>query len=614
MECIPADAIYIIETTQPIKAWQKVSQSKPWKHIKTQTTFAEISKSADVLDQMIQDHDLLFRVFGDRKVFISSHKTKPNDYDFLYVVDLQSVSKVGLVKEAIDMLCGMGGLKTKTRDYKNFKISENLDPQTGEILYTSIMHNQLVCSYTGKLVESAINTLDSPYFTKQEKFKDVSNRIGDGGLMKLYLNAVNYDDLIGCYQQPLDQMNKDISNMIQYAGMTGTIDDEEIKLDGNLNIHDSMDNYLTDMLQFGSGQLGNKEYITNKAAMCMSLGYEKFADFYEKLDKTMQLNDKEYGAVNKNVSSTEQFLGITIRKNIISWIGDEVTYVTLSPNDSVRSADYAIVIHANSKDALQQNMDLITKRLKRRSLGILKVQQEEYNEHTIKRMKVRGMFRKMFGKMFDKFDMPYYTIIEDRIIFTNTEYNMHRMIDDYEAGNTLSKNEEYNNLIDQFNSNSNVFVYVNMEQYFPLLHSSVKPQTYYKMLQNKKYITCFPNLGFQLTGNGKYYDVKLRMSFKNDETKTTVDSVPAMDTATKEIPNDSIKTAYANDTKQEHYPNGQIKMEAKMNNENKMEGEYKEYWENGKLKVKGNYENGFKIGVWKYYKETGEFERKERFE
>ncbi|MDZ4759011.1 MAG: DUF3352 domain-containing protein [Bacteroidota bacterium] len=613
MACIPSDAIYIIETSQPIKSWKKISESKPWNHIKTQGTFAEISKSADALDQMIKDHDILFSVFGDRKIFISAHKTKPNDYDFLYVVDLQDAAKIGMVKEAIDMLCELGGFTTKTREYNSYKISENLDPQTGEILYTCIVQNQLVCSYTGKLVEAAINIIEKPYFTLQEKFKDVSNRTGDG-LMKLYLNAAFYDDLIACYQQPLDQINKDISNIIHYAGMAGTISDDEIKLDGNLNIHDSMDNYLTDMLQFGSGQLGNKEYITNQAAMCTSLGYGRFSDFYEKLDKTMQLNDKDYATVNSSVSATEQFLGITIRKNIISWIGDEVTYITLSPNDSVRNADYAIVIHANNKEAMQKNMDLIAKRLKRRSLGVLKVQREVYKDHTIKRMKVRGMFRKMFGKMFEKFDMPYYTIIEDRIVFTNTEYNMHRMIDDYDAENTLAKNEEYNKLIDQFNSNSNVFVYVNMEQYFPLMRNSVKPDTYYKLKQNKKYITCFPKMGFQLTGNGKYYDVKLRLSFNIDEPKMDTDTFTTIDSSNTVIKNDSSHTAFINNTKQEHYANGQLKMEAKMNEENKMHGEFKEYWENGKLKVKGNYENGFKMGVWKYYRESGEYDRKEKFE
>ncbi len=614
MACIPADAIYIIETSQPIKTWKKISESKPWNHIKTQATFAEITKSADALDKMIKDHDILFGIFGDRKVFISAHKTKPSDYDFLYVVDMQGAEKIGMIKESIDMLCSIGGFKTKTKEYKSYQISEHLDLATGETLYTSILGNQLACSYTGKLVEAAINTIDSPYFTKQEKFKDVSNRTADGGAMKLYLNAAYYDDLIACYQQPLDQVNKDISNIIDFAGMKGTIEDDELKLEGNLNLHDSMDNYLTDMLQFGTGKLGNKEYITNQAAMCMSLGYDKFSDFYEKLDKSMQLNDKDYGTVNNSVSSTEKYLGISIRKNIISWIGDEVTYVTLSPNDSVKNADYAIVIHANNKAALNDNMDLIAKRLKRRSLGTLKVQREEYNNHTIKRMKVRGLFRKMFGKTFEKFDMPYYTIIDDRIIFTNTEYNMHRMVDDYDADNTLAKNEDYNKLTDQFNNNSNVFVYVNMEQYFPLMRSSVKPDTYYKMKQNKKYITCFPKMGFQMTGNGKYYDVKLRLAFNADEPKVNTDSVQTLQDTTPPIVNDSLKTAYINNTKQEFYPTGQLKLEAKMNEENKMHGEYKEYWENGKLKVKGNYENGFRMGVWKYYKETGEYDRKTRFE
>ena len=35
------------------------------------------------------------------------------------------------------------------------------------------------------------------------------------------------------------------------------------------------------------------------------------------------------------------------------------------------------------------------------------------------------------------------------------------------------------------------------------------------------------------------------------------------------------------------------------------EGEYIEYYENGKIKTKGNYEKGNKSGNWQYFDENG---------
>ena len=45
----------------------------------------------------------------------------------------------------------------------------------------------------------------------------------------------------------------------------------------------------------------------------------------------------------------------------------------------------------------------------------------------------------------------------------------------------------------------------------------------------------------------------------------------------------------------------------------KRHGRYREYYENGKLKLRGKYGDNIPKGTWKYYTEEGEFERKEKY-
>ena len=47
--------------------------------------------------------------------------------------------------------------------------------------------------------------------------------------------------------------------------------------------------------------------------------------------------------------------------------------------------------------------------------------------------------------------------------------------------------------------------------------------------------------------------------------------------------------------------------------EGKRHGRYREYYENGKLKLRGKYANNLPKGTWKYYTDEGEFERKEKY-
>ena len=55
-----------------------------------------------------------------------------------------------------------------------------------------------------------------------------------------------------------------------------------------------------------------------------------------------------------------------------------------------------------------------------------------------------------------------------------------------------------------------------------------------------------------------------------------------------------------------------MKSEAEVK-EGKRHGRYREYYENGKLRLRGKYSHNQPKGTWKYYTEEGKFERKEKF-
>jgi hypothetical protein len=69
-------------------------------------------------------------------------------------------------------------------------------------------------------------------------------------------------------------------------------------------------------------------------------------------------------------------------------------------------------------------------------------------------------------------------------------------------------------------------------------------------------------------------------------------------------------------TWQHYYDNGNIKNLSTQVNINRKDGgsystgksgEYKEYYENGNLKLQGNYKTGKRIGLWRWYHENGDF-------
>ena len=74
---IPGDAIYIIETTEPFNAWDRLSNNPAWQHLKTHPLFNEIAEGADALDSMLHDNPYLTDLIGDRQLLISASVPRP---------------------------------------------------------------------------------------------------------------------------------------------------------------------------------------------------------------------------------------------------------------------------------------------------------------------------------------------------------------------------------------------------------------------------------------------------------------------------------------------------------------------------------------------------------
>ena len=86
---IPDDAIFVIETSNLNDGWNAISQSKMWNHLKQNPYFADINESASSLDSLMKYNETMELLLSDRQLVVSAHTISVNDYDFLFVVDVQ---------------------------------------------------------------------------------------------------------------------------------------------------------------------------------------------------------------------------------------------------------------------------------------------------------------------------------------------------------------------------------------------------------------------------------------------------------------------------------------------------------------------------------------------
>ncbi|SFF45338.1 DUF3352 domain-containing protein [Thermoflexibacter ruber] len=615
---IPKDAIYILETDEPIKTWEKLSSSAVWKHLQSQATFAELTKSANSLDSLIKQNKEIFDLLGSRKVMVSAHLYKAKDYDFLFVADLQHAAVLTFLENYLGAL-PMQQYKYSRRTLSKFTIHELQDKASKETLHLAFVNNALIGSWKAKLVEDALTQFESPEIGKNPHFTAISEKVSERGIFRLYLQYAYLDEFMRCYMEEDNEYVQDLSETILYTGLDcNVIEDSLIQMKGYTNINDSVASYLQALAQAGKGRFSAFNVIPQRSAFSMSLGFSDFSKFFQQWKEVYQKdNPEKWAEYEADILKVESFLKISLEKNFFSWIGEEICFVQTQPKGLGRDSEIAVIITAQDIGEAKGNLDFISEQIRKRSP--VKFREVEYGGFTIKYMAVKGFFRLFLGKFFEKLEKPYYTIIGEHVIFSNHPQTLKDIINDYNERKTLAKSERFDRFFEEFSSAGSIFIYCQTPVLQQTIRPLLQPTTWQAMQTNRNYIQCFDQIGFQLIGNGQIFETNLLSTFTNpvlypeyfakfyERNIQVVDSLIDIEAPLEIILSDLDIKKYT-----EKYANGKIKVEAEIKNGLK-HGTYKEYYPNGEIKIKGEYYKDLQDGTWRYYDEKGKLTKKRRF-
>ncbi len=155
----------------------------------------------------------------------------------------------------------------------------------------------------------------------------------------------------------------------------------------------------------------------------------------------------------------------------------------------------------------------------------------------------------------------------------------------------------------------------------------VNATTWNEIQTNKEILFAFPYWTMQIEGNRQMAEVHYRMDYQpyapdlNAEISFETDpdagdkALKEEATSEKELMSE-LKRFYVEkfegNVLREFYPDGTLQSETEIR-EGIRHGRHREYFPNGKLKLRGKYVKNHPKGTWKYYTEEGKFDRKQKF-
>ncbi|WBX75424.1 DUF3352 domain-containing protein [Tenacibaculum ovolyticum] len=615
---VPSDAVFVLDTERPIDTWDEISASDIWKHLQKNTYFNEISKSLNTLDKVVKEQKSILNFIGERDVLISAHVYKPKKYDFLYVVDLEKLSKLNFLKSSISKLAG-DNYKITKRTYLNHEITELYNKTERETLHIAFIKNQLIASYTHVLIENSINQYQKPIIGRDVNFVEITKETPEDGFFKLFFQYKYLNKYLSCFTNKTnDEVVKNIQNSLFYSGFdVSLIEGTIIQADGYSNVKENSESYLTAIQKSGKGKRTIASIAPKNTALYLSFAFDSFELFQENFEDLKKEKPQEFEIYNKQITDIESKLDISVKENVFSWIGDEVALIHFNSSLSRNKKDVAAVFKTTDIDDATENLNFILSKIKEKTP--LQFKQITYKEHTINFLDLKGFFKMIVGNMFKKMEKPYFTIIDDFVIFSASPNTLKEIINNKITNYTLASSKEFEEFNYLFDDKSTIFTYINTPYIYTDLVSFADRKTQLQIKKHKDYIICFSQLGIQLTSEGNIFKSNITTTFndpilvkekinldrklKKELTKKmelSADSVAKIESnfQIKEInPSDLSAPNY-----KEYYDDGKLKFEVELD-DGMLDGDYKMYYPNGSLKLKGSYKNGKQSGTWRAYDE-----------
>ncbi len=588
LSVIPEDAVFIIETNNLTKGWNTISESKMWQHLINTKYFRDINQSAASVDSLIKGNKTLDMLLSNRQLLMSLHMTSGISYDFIFTIDLQETSKISFLKNYLKEIARWFDYEITYDKFESYEIISLRNLEDNEMIYISIIDNLLVCSFSKYLIENAILQKAKPGWKMNEKFQEVALDINSRNLLSLYVNYDNFDKYIKIFMSDEEENLSYISRNLRYTAFNFDVEEEKLRLEGSTNIYDSLSSYFNAMLNVQPGKMFAHKIITDKAALYLSICFDDFYQFMEQLENEYaSTSTEDYESYSKRVRKIENLFKVDLEKDFFDWIGNEIALVKTRPTANAREQDVIVVFHSKDIDLAKEGLNHFAEQIKKKSPA--KIETADYLNYQIHYLNIKGFFKLFFGKLFGTLEKPYYTFIDDFVVFSNSPTIIMDFINDYMKGNTLSHEEAFTDFKDEFEVKSNISAFVRTPKLYSHLYYYSKKDKRKGIQDNKEIIVSFARIGIQFSSDGRKFNSILMAEF--DEDALADEEMEQFEAAAEDLYNKEFEAL-----------NFKVLAEDSLMPD---EGDFKLYYSDSSLMCEGKIESGKVDGLVRTYYKSG---------
>lgn len=539
LNAIPANASLIIESKRALNAWEKLSQTNiMWEDLLSTQFFKELNSSGHFIDSLLSTIPDAKELLENRSVFISAHLQPSGNFDFLYSYSLPELSREEVIKKIINAASANKEQLTP-REYDDGEIFQIRFLPSKRVFSYTVHKGIFSGSFNDKLVEDAIRQLNNGVsILFDHNFSKVANTAGETTDANIYINYKTFPDILFTFLKPSTRKSMDfLATLANWSELDVTIAPNTLTMNGYTWANDSANNYLNILSKQTPQQVELISVLPASTSTFLYLGISDFnvfmKDYKNYLDRRNLLIP-----YNAKLSALKDSTGISIEKEFLSWIDNEVCIAITEP----AGKDYSDNTFGIFRSNRILEAELVLNKTADHLDSINKEKKETFTtgDHTIRKMRLEGVYGKLLGNAFGSIKGNWFTIAGDYVIFGNSETSMKKFLGDLDNDKLLVKSKYYQEFVENnLSEEVNLYLYSNIARSTSIYKNYVRNDfekdidTYLDVFRK------FEAVGIQMTADkGMFYNtLYLRHNpiYKNESTSlwetsldTTISSRPML--------------------------------------------------------------------------------------
>ena len=477
--------------------WKEFSNLKIWQDANVQTTMqnfqTEFKKS---LGFELGEGTIMDLIGKELVIAVLPMEAESQQPNILFLSEVGGKTKVAeQIFKMIETSRSEGAEATPVKTERvNFGSAEIVHvipntPEDPDVYYTLLDNSMIVgLGNTRAALENAINVHDEKSedsLAKNEAFQNLISKttLGENTIGRFYMDFGQVGSLIEALSAipgtgPLAPNVTNAFASLKTLGGTTVLDKglmTRIEVTPNKEKMDSQTRSMWETQPAKPESLALVPSGTYLYSTSCSLDVSGMWDLW--LNNLSTQNAQQAQLIQDGIRSFEQSMGVEIKKDILSWIGNEAAYVfnEVSTGGLFPIPKMAILVKVTDKGAAQKFLDKLVDGINKQTAA---VGEEQEGETASALPGITGFQLQMAeenykGSSLNLLELPFlgkslapgYAFVGDFLVISSNAEALKKMIDTYKGDNpSLEKDENFQNAAKVIERKTNQIVYVNMSK------------------------------------------------------------------------------------------------------------------------------------------------------